>query len=101
MGARAYFEVQCTNDYEKVETFHYDRKEIAIEVAKALTINYTDVYVHAVFSYIGSWDEEAEEYPLKTLKKTIYEERCESEDVVITADGAIPADEVQKSGEEE
>ena len=69
-------------------------------MAKSQTIHFTDVYVHAVFSTIGSWDEEAEEYPLMTLKKTIYEERCESEDVVITADGAIPADEVQKSEEE-
>lgn len=100
MGVRAYFEVQCTNDYEKVETFHYDRKEIAIEVAKSQTIHFTDVYVHAVFSYIGKSDEEAQQYPLKTLKKTIYEQHCESEDMVITADGAIPADQLKESEEE-
>ena len=99
MGARAYFEVQCTNDYEKVETFHYDRKEVAIEVAKSQTIHFTDVYVHAVFSYLGSWDED-QRLPNQDVEETIYEERCESEDVVITADGAIPADEVQKSEEE-
>lgn len=100
MNVDAYFEVQCTNDYVKVETFRYDEKKTAIEVAKSQTIHFTDVYVHAVFSYIGDWDEERREYPLKTLKKTIYEEHCESDDVVITADGAIPASEV-RAGEEE
>jgi len=100
MGVNAYFEVECTNDYVRVERFRYERREIAIEVAKSQTIHFSEVAVHAVFSYVGDWDEETKNYPLKTLKRTIYHEVCDDEDVVITADGAIPADQLKESEEE-
>ena len=95
----AYFEVECTNDHAHVERFNYDKKEIAIAVAQSQSIHFKEVAVHAVFSYYGEWN--GNDYTLKSLKKTIYHETCEEEDIVLTADGEIPASEMQKRSEEE
>ena len=95
MNASGHFEVQCTNDYVDIEKFKYDKKEIAIEVAKSQTIHFREVVVNAVLEYVGDWDKDAGRHPVKRFERTIYQHVVDDEDVVLTADGAV------KGGEEE
>jgi hypothetical protein len=90
----AAFEVECTNDFENIRTFRYDKKETAIHVAQALSEDYKCVAVHAVFSHIVKTEEG---YVEKSLKNTVYLEECEDEDIVITENGI----EVKEGSEEE
>lgn len=80
----AAFEVECTNDFENIRCFRYGNRELAIEVARALSFDYKAVAVHAVFSHTikdeSGWKEVA-------IKKTVYREECEDEDIVITENG--------------
>lgn len=80
----AYFEVEATNDFVSHERFKYPNRKTAIEVARALSLNYSNVAVHAVFEYGGG---------AQTIKRTIYLEECEDEDIVITADGILKEEE--------
>ena len=98
MNATGYFEVECTNDFQDVEKFRYENERVAREVAKALTVSYSNVAVHAVVCYMPEYDHDAKKYVERSLKKTIYLHECEDENLIITADGAITASE---NGEEE
>lgn len=98
MNAAGYFEVECTNDFHDVEKFRYDNEKVAREVAKALTVSYSNVAVHAVICYMPEYNKETKSYEERSLKRTIYLHECEDENIVITAEGAITASE---GGEEE
>ena len=80
----AAFEVECTNDFEKIRTFRYNERATAIHVAQALSEDYKCVAVHAVFSHVISTEAGLVE---KSLKSTVYLEECEDEDIVITENG--------------
>ena len=80
----AQFEVESTNDFVNIERFVYKDKETAVAVARALTLNYKNVAVHAALTYTGDLKDDYKKF---TLKRTIYLEECEDEDEVITENG--------------
>ncbi len=77
LNLEAYYEVEATNDYENMEIFVYDNDVTAIEVARALSISFSEVAVHLVVESLVTKDK---------LSKTIYTLKNSDEEAIAEAE---------------